>query len=94
MFAAAGLTVSVIDTSGKPVCDATVTATDGSFSEVLQKTGPQRCLNSGVFERTGTYTLIATAPGQRGVMNGLRVTKDACHVKTLTPTITIGPIAP
>jgi hypothetical protein len=95
-FAAAGLSVSVVDVSGKPVCDAEVTATDGSFSEVLRSSSPdaQPCLYIGVFERIGTYTLTATATGQRGVMNNLRVSKDACHVKTLTPIITIGPVAP
>jgi hypothetical protein len=89
----AGLFVTVVDALGTSVCDASVTATERGFSEVLRSSlasAPQPCSYAGVYERPGTYTVTATANGQRGVVSSLRVVEGACHVKLVSTTITLG----
>jgi hypothetical protein len=60
-YAAAGLGVSVVNAStGAAVCDATVTARDGTHSERLVAVG---CTFTGAYERPGTYVIEASRPG-------------------------------
>lgn len=60
-IAIAGLDVAVVNEStNQPVCDATVTATDGGYSERLNAIG---CRYSGAFERPGSYSLRAERAG-------------------------------
>src|SRR5512135_236497 len=60
-YAAAGLTVSVSNASdGQPICDATVTATEGGYSEQLFGVG---CSFAGAVERPGTYVVRAARQG-------------------------------
>jgi len=62
---AVGLDVGVanIDT-GAPICDATVTAIDGSYSEELQATTDARgCRFRGAFSRPGVYSVRAERQG-------------------------------
>lgn len=62
-YAAAGLGVSVLDAAtGSPVCDATVTAIDGAYSEQLFGAA---CSFSGAYERPGSYVIRATRQGFR-----------------------------
>jgi hypothetical protein len=92
-YGAPGLHVTVTDISDTPVCDASVTADDGDFSEVLKRnTGPvgEPCFYLGVFERPGTYTVTAWNGKQMGLASKLKVSKDACHVKTVTTKIRTG----
>jgi hypothetical protein len=61
-YASAGLGVSVVDASnGAAICDATVTATDGTYSERLLAVGG--CTFTGAYERPGTYVIEASRPG-------------------------------
>lgn len=54
-IAVAGLDVGVAsDRGAQGVCDATVTATDGSYRERLT---PTSCRYVGAYERPGTYVL-------------------------------------
>jgi hypothetical protein len=89
-YAASGLRITVTDNANSPVCDAAVTAVDGKFSEVLQPSGGDQCSYFGVFERPGTYTVTAWNGKQMGLASKLKVSKDACHVKTVTATIRTG----
>ncbi len=60
-YAAAGLAVSVSNASnGQPICDATVTAIDGAYSEQLFGVA---CNFTGAVERPGTYVVRATRHG-------------------------------
>jgi hypothetical protein len=60
-YAAAGLGVSVSNVAtGQPICDAAVTATEGSYSEQLFGVA---CSFSGAYERPGTYAIRATREG-------------------------------
>jgi hypothetical protein len=61
-IAAAGLSVHVTDAvTAQPLCDATVTAVDGSYTERLFQTS---CgYHVGAFERPGTYVVQAERPG-------------------------------
>lgn len=75
-----GLTVTVTNAAnGQPICDATVTATDGAYSETLRAFG---CTYGGAYERPGTYVVRAVREGFAPVEQGsVRVTRndDACR---------------
>jgi hypothetical protein len=59
--ASAGLDVGVTsEQTGQPLCDATVTAAEGSYSETLVSNG---CRYFGAWERPGSYAVRAAAPG-------------------------------
>jgi hypothetical protein len=79
-MATAGLTVTVTNAgNSQPICDATVTATDGAYSETLQVFG---CTYVGAYERPGTYVVRAVregfAPAERGSVSVAR-NDDACR---------------
>ena len=83
-----GLSIQVQDPSGAEVCDATVTATDGDYSEVLSAGGTAPdCVFFGAVERPGTYTVTAEAGGVTGTVPGLKVRSDECHVITEEVTV-------
>jgi hypothetical protein len=82
-----GLSVSVVDrVTGAPICDATVTATDGTYSETLRilpdadVDGGTRCVYLGAGERAGTYAIDARGEGRQSSTTGIELTRDACHV--------------
>ena len=86
-----GLSVRVQDSSSAEVCDATVTATDGTYSEVLSAGGSaQYCVFFGAVERPGTYTVTAEQGGVIGTVPGLKVRSDECHVITEEVTVKLG----
>lgn len=60
-IAAAGLSVGVTNQqTSQPLCSATVTATEGSYSETLFSNG---CRHVGAWERPGTYRVHVEASG-------------------------------
>jgi hypothetical protein len=84
------LVVTVVDAaSGQRICDAKVVASEGSFSEELRPFGSgQDCTYSGPTERAGLYEIRATRAGyEPAAMNGVRVTRDECHVIPVRVTI-------
>ncbi len=92
-YAAAGLDVSVSNASnGQPICDATVTATEGAYSEQLFGVG---CAFAGAVERPGTYVVRAVRQGfapkevapVRVAMGG----GDCPHVQQTEVTIALTP---
>lgn len=84
------LEVYVQDTSGEPVCDAVVTATDVDFSAQLG-VGPEspKCPYSGVAERAGTYIVTAERDGVIAIAPDVKVKKNACHVIPEKVTLTL-----
>jgi hypothetical protein len=74
------LTVTVTDGSGTPVCDATVTAREGSFTAVLEKQSLSSCTYVGPPERAGTYEVIVSRPGRAPATRTVTVSGDRCHV--------------
>jgi hypothetical protein len=67
-YAAAGLSVSVQSAaSGQPICDASVTASEGSYSERLFESG---CTFTGAYERAGNYVVRASREGFRAAEVG------------------------
>jgi len=62
---AVGLDVGVANAdTGVPICDAIVTAIDGSYSEELQATNDARgCRFRGAFSRPGVYSVRAERDG-------------------------------
>ncbi len=74
-IAIAGLDVSVVDEStNQPICDATVTATDGAYTERLIGT----CRYAGAYERAGTYAVRA----EKGGFMARTVTSDRVIMST------------
>jgi hypothetical protein len=98
-IALAGLNVTVVDgATGAPICDATVTAQDGTDVETLNafaSTPAAQCSYGGAYERPGTYTLTATAGSRSKVVTDVSVIgngDDSCsHVATRKVTITLDP---
>jgi hypothetical protein len=62
---AVGLDVGVTNAdTGAPICDATVTVTDGGYSEELQPIPDARgCRFRGAFSRPGVYSVRAEREG-------------------------------
>ena len=83
----AGLSVEVTDmTNNAPIVTATVTATDGSYTETLMTLDNGDYV--GAFDRAGTYMLAISAPGYIAADAGpTTVPADGCHVTTQTVTV-------
>ena len=79
-----GLRVTVLDgPGGAAVCGATVTASDGAYSETLAASTPGgSCHYAGATERMGVYTLAATFEGRTATTSNVSVGSDECHVIT------------
>jgi hypothetical protein len=90
------LTVTVLGPDGTDVCDATVTATDGSFSTDLRRAGAYLvpggpCYYVGPPERKGNYNVTARVGSRTKTISDVRVTsKNRCHVNNRQVTVSIG----
>jgi hypothetical protein len=86
-----GLSVTVVDAAtGARICDAIVTATDGSHTETLAPFGAgDNCQYFGAYERSGTYAVEASSGGRTGSMPNVVVTGGTCHVSTRAVTVTL-----
>ena len=73
-----GLTITVNDAEGEPVCNATVTITDGDYEEVLEAIGDGQYYGAG--ERGGTYEIRVEAEGFISQTATQTVSEDTCHV--------------
>jgi hypothetical protein len=84
--------VTVVDgASNQRICDATVTAVEGSFSQELRRfaTGTD-CTYSGPLERAGLYEVRVAKAGYTPVTtSNVRVTADECHVIPVSLTVTL-----
>jgi hypothetical protein len=94
-YAAAGLGVSVADAAtGQPICDASVSATEGGYSEKLTSIS---CTYTGAYERAGTYVVRAAREGYAPVEQGpVRVVMGGgqCpHVVEARITLQLAPLA-
>jgi hypothetical protein len=86
------IVVTVMDgASNQRICDASVTAAEGSFSEVL-RTFPAgtECTYSGPTERAGVYEVRVSRAGYAPTTtSNVRVTRDECHVIPVRITVTL-----
>ena len=92
-YAAAGLSVTVQNAAtGEPICDAAVTASEGTYSESLFGVA---CTFSGAYERPGTYVVRASRGGFRpSEVGAVRVVMgdDECpHVEQTKVTVWLTP---
>ena len=92
-IAVQAITLTVVDgASGQRICDATVTAVDGSFSQGLPPfpgSAPD-CTYSGPTERAGTYEVRVSRAGyQPATASNVRVAADECHVIPVRLTVTL-----
>lgn len=91
--ATAGLTVEVSNAvTGQAVCDAGVTATDGSYTERLVQAS---CTYVGAFERPGSYQVRAERAGfvskQVGPVQVAMENGRCPHVRGVRVTIPLAP---
>jgi hypothetical protein len=89
-----GLDVTVVDAGGTAVCGATVTATDGAYTETLRASVGSPCHYEGAVERTGVYTVTATFDGLTVTTPDVTVGHDECHVVTKIITVMLPAAAP
>ena len=90
-YAAAALRVTVVDAAGKRLCRASVTVTDGAFSAPLASDfgDSTACAYVGPYERAGTYSIEVRSGARTKMLDGVKVTADACHVRPREVSITI-----
>jgi hypothetical protein len=92
-IAVQAITLTVVDgASGQRICDATVTAVEGSFSEVLPPFpgSATECTYSGPTERAGTYEVRVSRAGYLpATTSNVRVSRDECHVIPVRLTVTL-----
>jgi hypothetical protein len=77
---ARGVTVVVTDSvTSLRICNATITAVDGDFTEELQAFGAaDDCEYFGLLDRGGSYTLDISAPDYGSATEATTVSLDAC----------------
>jgi hypothetical protein len=86
------IVVTVVDgASNQRICDASVTAVEGSFSEVLRPfPAGTECTYSGPTERAGLYEVrVARAGYAPSTTSNVRVNRDECHVIPVRLTVTL-----
>jgi hypothetical protein len=86
------LEITVTDAAtGAPVCDATVVATEGAFSRVLERSSlSSSCSYRMSEQRAGTYDITATRAGfQAATARGIVVNREICGVETGLATIAL-----
>jgi hypothetical protein len=89
----AGLNVTVVDgATQQRICDASVTATDGDYTETLKDYGGT-CRYTGAWDRAGTYAITATKSGYgTASLQGVVVKVDDCgHADSQMRTIVMTP---
>ncbi len=92
--ARAGLNVTVKDavTQADLQEGVTVTATDGSYSEVLEYGQSSSSTFVGAWERPGNYILTVSKEGyQTFASDVITITADVCHVIPQSVTIVLQP---
>jgi hypothetical protein len=79
-----GLSITVTDaSSGGRICDASIVATDGSYSETLTEVGGSgSCVYVGASERSGTYDLAVSRGSRTASATNVVVPNGTCHVTT------------
>jgi hypothetical protein len=85
------LVVTVVDGTGKRVCNASVKVRDGKFSAVLSpgRVTATSCVYRGVTERKGTYTVEVRSGAKSKIVDDLRVSADECHVHPRNVTVVL-----
>lgn len=74
-----GVNVSVSDENGDAVTGATLTLTDGDYTETMDEISDGEYVGAG--ERAGTYSLTVEAAGFESVtIDDIEVNADECHV--------------
>jgi len=74
-----GLTATVTDEDGAPIEGATLTLTEGNYSETLEGIGGGTYIGAG--ERAGTYSLTVEAEAfAPETIERIVVDEDECHV--------------
>ena len=92
-----GVVLTVVDAgTGKDICDAVVTATDGTYKETFDLSSsspngaaPATCAYHGAVERAGTYHIVIARSGTAGATVDVIVNRGDCHVIPESRTVTL-----
>ena len=88
-----GFVVEVRDvTTGQGLCDASVVATDGSYTYDCAAPSSPPCLYAGPLERPGTYHLTVARNGYSAATTDIVVTSNECHVNKQSVTVSLVPM--
>jgi hypothetical protein len=89
-----GLSITVRDgKTGGLICDATVTASDGTYSEQLTSAGSPPCDYEGALERPGTYGIEVSKVGYSATsVDGVTVPRGPCNVVRQYVAVTLQPM--
>lgn len=89
-----GILVGINDNEGNAAAiGASVIAREGAYVDSVRVAGTNNAVLVGLAnERPGTYTVTVRKPGYQVVTNeGVVVTQDRCHVRTVTLVVTLQP---
>ncbi len=87
----AGVNVTVTDENGDPISGATLTLTEGDFSETMEESS-RAGEYFGAGERAGAYTLTVEAVGfEPVVVDDIVVDEDECHVIPVAQEVSLTP---
>ncbi len=89
-----GVNASVTDAeTGAAVSGATLTLTEGDYSEIMEEVSSGSGQYVGAGERAGTYALTIAADGYASQMiENIVVEGDECHVTGVTRELALTPI--
>lgn len=80
--AAAGISVTVLSSeTDAELCEATVTASEGSYEETLQLWFGPGCAYVGLWERDGTFTISVSHDGYEDAVDHVLIPAGECHVE-------------
>lgn len=83
-----GLNVALKDQTGNPVSGATLTLSEGAYSETMESLQAGEYVGAG--ERAGTYSLTIEAAGfATQTINGIVVESNVCHVTPVSRDVTL-----
>lgn len=83
-----GLNVTVTDVNGNPIAGATLTLTDGDYTETMEEIRDGEYVGAG--ERAGTYTMRVDADGfVTQTITDIVIDEDECHVIPVAREVTL-----
>ena len=82
LSAAAGISVTVLDAETETeLCEARVTASDGSYDEELGLWLGEGCSYVGLWERGGEFDVAVTQEGYEDATDHVLIPEGRCHVE-------------
>lgn len=85
-----GVTINLVSPGGQAVTGATLTLSEGTYTETMQEVMPGSYVGAG--ERPGRYSVQVQAPGYLpATLTDLVAGSDECHVIGVARTVVLAP---